>query len=189
MRQLMSSNSLSATLFHLLLFNIGMTKRSTSSTALDIGTWHFILITLGTIAGGSGVNGFDNSLAPNVVVESYDGTSADFLSLDVHGYFNSVGSILGTYLYPACWGTTAGGKTCPGGNSYCAMPQSWNTEPIWVGGTSESPSDVQVIGHVVSGGAYGATYEWGIGSYRNGYNAITDEAIPGNTNLCNTQIS
>lgn len=114
---------------------------------------------------------FDLEMVPSVAVESYDFTASDFISLDVHGYFEyTVGTKTGSmYLYPANWG--ANSDSCP-------LPSGAQTTSVYVGRNYQGPNTAGVTGHVWKS-TYGATYEWGIGDYSGLYNEITDSTLSG----------
>ena len=96
-----------------------------------------------------------NWAVPSMNAESYDFTSTDFSSLDIHGYFQNSGTNLGPiYLYPATWGS-----------SVCSIT-SYQTSGWMIGDNNEPPGTgtvPPVTGHVYDS-SWGATDEWGIGN-------------------------
>jgi len=100
-----------------------------------------------------------NYVVPNMSAESYDFTSTDFSSMDIHGYFQNSGTSLGpVYLYPATWGSSSAGGDCSIG--------SYQTSGWTVGDDNEPPGTGTVppeTGHVYDA-SWGATDEWGIGN-------------------------
>ena len=140
----------------------------------------------------SGATTFDQSIAPNFVIESYDGTSTDFMYMDVHGYFLDSTSKVSTYEYAACWGTSWKGEKCIQNgieaSGYCPISPSWQSSGYAVGGVSEANSYLSITGHIRSLGSYGASYEWGIGDYGGNYYAFNDPTIASN-DICNQQMA
>jgi hypothetical protein len=129
--------------------------------------------------GAGSASTFDNQVAPNYAVESYDLTSGDFNNLDTHGYLKNGASAVHTYVYPGLWGASNG----------CTIPAAYQTTAIYLGspepGGTKAPSSVGVIGYVWTSGGYGAPNEWAV-LHTTLYTPITDNNL---LSYCNAQIS
>jgi hypothetical protein len=135
--------------------------------------WIFDGTTYTTYTTGAVANGdFDTGIVPSVVVESYDLTSSDFNSLDIHGYLQPDGSdVSDLYLYPGSWGYLS---------DSCSLPSGAQSTSTYIGSGQEAVSNVGVTGHYWTSGSYGATDEFGIGDYSNTYSPINDQSLSSN---------
>jgi hypothetical protein len=127
------------------------------------------------------VQPFSTEMVPSMAVESYDNTNTDLVSLDVHGWFQyTIGTNTGSmYLYPAQWGACPPvvSQQCPNGvGGSCPVPSTAQTTTSYIGRDVQAPGNGAVTGNTYSSGAFGTTYEWGIGNY-NGLSEITDSML------------
>ncbi len=136
---------------------------------------------------------FSNYLVPNGVVESYDGTAGDFLSMDVHGYFGPISS--GTVTKQSYMDLFGGEWAYGSSYGNICSPPSPQTGNYGVGGGTKGPNTVGVTGYYWTGShgssRYGSADEWGIGDYmhidgKGVYDPVTDSNM---SSYCNTQMS
>lgn len=122
-------------------------------------------------------NSFSNEMVPSFVIESADTTSGDWTNRIIYGYLNANTGDLNTFFYGGTWG---------GNNAGCTVSQS---SGYYVGENTESPANVGVSGHVLSG--YGATWELTIGNVRSPYFPLSHPIIQNayqnfHSNACTT---